>query len=219
MGSPFGQMMPAYTLSIIYISACSRPLRRMLEIGHQLQNSHIISVHIGRYKCSSVSQIACNVCNVQILPLGGIYSTLSYSSACASVFRELLPKGNMAEKSFRGTLIQQQGNAATIWDTLAPSQFSTVYNQLRTYVYLPTDFPVLYCDKPQQEDYLMLPKVISSLFQVRSVQMQIKLSDIKITLIALTEPAIFKWNKSTISVTYIMTHLWFVVPTYLIMAP
>lgn len=31
----------------------------------------MISVHIGRYKCSSVSQIACNVCNVQILPLGG----------------------------------------------------------------------------------------------------------------------------------------------------
>lgn len=64
---------------------------------------HIISVHVGRCTCSSMSEIACNVCNVQIPPLGGIYSPLSYSAGCESVFRGLLCKGNVAEKSFRGT--------------------------------------------------------------------------------------------------------------------
>lgn len=129
-------------------------------MGHLWQNIHIISVHVGRYKCSSTRQIACNV---QILPLGEIYSTMSHSAGYASIFRGLLLKGNMEEKGFRGTPLQQQGNTATIWDTMALSQFSTVY-QLRT-VSLPTDLPVLYCNKLQQtENYIMLPTVIFSSF-------------------------------------------------------
>lgn len=56
-----------------------------------------------------MSQIAFNVCNVQILPLGGIYSTLSYSAGCASVFRGLPHKGNVAEKGFRGDIIIAAG--------------------------------------------------------------------------------------------------------------
>ena len=60
----------------------------------------------------------------------GGYAALIESYRALGVLRGLALKGNVAEKCFRGTLLLQQqlqqGNTATIWDTWALSQFSTV---------------------------------------------------------------------------------------------